>query len=564
MNRSQTPRLTIAAFAAGGLALVLGYAGFRTDAGGSLSPGDALYEAVRLFFLDYNGPPSPPWQLETARFLAAGFSLLTVSAVVIALAREQTQRVRIRLWGARRHILLIGLGERGRKIAERLKDHRPVAIVERNAANTYVEGTRAQGMPTLKGDGRQHSVLEAARLTSARHVLVTVGDDSTALELLAACQRHLSEVSRPRTTVHVAIDDLALWRELHQVSLAREKHPFRTEFLSIPDRVSELFVSSVSDLPAATGEDRVLVYGCGSIAVRAVVHSVRRSKLAGNRASILLAGPHAKDVEAELRALEPWITDVADVSLQGQRFFQFQDSSPTVALVCGLSEASALAAAASIARQVEKAGTPVYIAVPDKDTEQALRATDLRLESVHFVDAEARVLGHQLFEDSALELLARAKHDDYILQAHGRGIDETANPSTVPWEALPESLRESNRRFAESVGAKLGDLGASLTPLTGAVPDELPLEAKQLDELAEMEHERWVSDQEGDGWRFTSGEKDPERKLHPLLIPWSDLPDHEREKDRDAIRAIPAALAAVGYALKFSSVPSVANSAKPT
>ena len=46
-----------------------------------------------------------------------------------------------------------------------------------------------------------------------------------------------------------------------------------------------------------------------------------------------------------------------------------------------------------------------------------------------------------------------------------------------------------------------------------------------------------------------SGVKDPERKTHPLLVTWEELDEPEREKDRDAIRAIPRMLARVGYAL---------------
>ena len=70
-----------------------------------------------------------------------------------------------------------------------------------------------------------------------------------------------------------------------------------------------------------------------------------------------------------------------------------------------------------------------------------------------------------------------------------------------------------------------------------------------MEALARQEHDRWIDDLVRDGWTYSSGTKDPGHKTHPLLIGWDDLDEPEREKDRDAIRAIPRMLARVGYAL---------------
>ncbi len=121
----------------------------------------------------------------------------------------------------------------------------------------------------------------------------------------------------------------------------------------------------------------------------------------------------------------------------------------------------------------------------------------------------------------------------------------------VEWEELPASLRVSNRFFAQSVGGKLVQLGVGLTSLRSAAPPHgLPLDAEELDELAQAEHDRWMRDQIADGWRLTAGPKDPDRKLHPLLVPWEELDQVSREKDRDSIRALPMMLARIGYQIE--------------
>ena len=60
------------------------------------------------------------------------------------------------------------------------------------------------------------------------------------------------------------------------------------------------------------------------------------------------------------------------------------------------------------------------------------------------------------------------------------------------------------------------------------------------------EHERWMESLLSDGWIYSLGSKDAQRKTHPLLVDWAQLDEAEKEKDRDAIRAIPAMLARAG------------------
>jgi hypothetical protein len=59
-------------------------------------------------------------------------------------------------------------------------------------------------------------------------------------------------------------------------------------------------------------------------------------------------------------------------------------------------------------------------------------------------------------------------------------------------------------------------------------------------------HERWCEQMRHDGWT-TGPEKDPARKTHPCLVPYEDLPAHQRDKD-ELFVAITRAL--IGEGLK--------------
>ena len=71
----------------------------------------------------------------------------------------------------------------------------------------------------------------------------------------------------------------------------------------------------------------------------------------------------------------------------------------------------------------------------------------------------------------------------------------------------------------------------------------------EVEELARIEHERWTSDLVGDGWQRGTV-KDAAKKEHPLLVPWSELTEEDRDKDRDAVRSLPRMLLRAGFEIE--------------
>ena len=116
------------------------------------------------------------------------------------------------------------------------------------------------------------------------------------------------------------------------------------------------------------------------------------------------------------------------------------------------------------------------------------------------------------------KLLARAMHKNYVREQTAKGESARDNPSLVPWESLPESLKASNRRFAEGIDAKLDAVGWILVPLGAAEvgAPEIELLDGEIERLAQIEHERWAADLADDGWHL-GPERDPVRKEHPCL-----------------------------------------------
>ena len=174
------------------------------------------------------------------------------------------------------------------------------------------------------------------------------------------------------------------------------------------------------------------------------------------------------------------------------------DTAP-VALVCAAdSDAQAIAIAIALARPAARSA--VLVSVKGQQTNALLEPAG-PFDKVHLVPAAMKALSREFLQQSGIELMARVRHADYVAQERARGLTVTENPSLVAWEALPESLRASNRLFAQAIGDIIGDLGGVLVPLRGVQTYEPLLSpGPLLERLAINEHDRWMSALRSEGW----------------------------------------------------------------
>jgi hypothetical protein len=79
---------------------------------------------------------------------------------------------------------------------------------------------------------------------------------------------------------------------------------------------------------------------------------------------------------------------------------------------------------------------------------------------------------------------------------------------------------------------------------------ELPGKLEDLVErLARNTHEVWARHRIQQGWRYGPARSD-ERKEHPCLVSYDDLPDSETDIDRHTVTAMLKAILALGFQIK--------------
>jgi voltage-gated potassium channel Kch len=151
--------------------------------------------------------------------------------------------------------------------------------------------------------------------------------------------------------------------------------------------------------------------------------------------------------------------------------------------------------------------------------------------------------GYRLKTDPARELLARRLHERYV---EARAATGESAPRAVPWEDLSERGRDNNRASIDHVAVKVARIGCRIAPQAAGAAG-IAFTSEEVEQMAEAEHERWLVERANGGW--TLGPRNDEARTHPSLVPWSELPEPERDKDRAVVTAIPPLLAEAGYVI---------------
>jgi serine phosphatase RsbU (regulator of sigma subunit) len=137
------------------------------------------------------------------------------------------------------------------------------------------------------------------------------------------------------------------------------------------------------------------------------------------------------------------------------------------------------------------------------------------------------------------------KKSSYLSWLHDTG--EIQNSNLNDFDDLPEDIKHSNLDNAYQIPAKLLAVGYKLRQAgKGFKPAVLHLSEDEIETMARVEHIRWCWDKILHGWIYGKV-KDERRKTHPAIIPYEDLSETEKEKDRELVRLIPALLQDINY-----------------
>lgn len=554
-------------FAVLGIAgLVFGYIGLKeyvrssSHSAGGASVSNLIYYDIELALLQSTplatgGPVNTALQI--GRFSAPCVLVYPITEFVVALSAKRVRRRRARR--ARGHAVVCGSTRAAQTLTGRLRA---------NGTRVVVIATASMDEPerdVVVGDPRMAQTLLAAGVPRADRVYACLerGEENAAI---AAAVEQLRTPHGPHR-IHVLIPDADLCSALRarRWSLAAAG-AHRLNFVN-PDELAAQAVVRADDAAFAGYTPRIAIAGTGAFA-RAVLVEFARQWVARGGARrepvpIALIGADAHEAAASLLArfaflpaacrIEPHGATLAavfeqscDASAYPLRRLYLCQQDETEALKAALDTAARLPTVATriVARIDRMTGIAAGFSVEPGNGSALFDSLGGRLRLVDVIE-ESCDPGRM--EDDLAEWLARTCHQRYVTDQFAAGAAPASSPALRPWEQLEEEYRAANRDQAADVGRKLAAIGCVLC-LRQAGAAAFEFRQDEIERLAELEHERWMAERSRHGW--TPGPvRDEARRRHPALVPWAELLESQREKDRQVVRGLPPMLADAGLAI---------------
>lgn len=563
------------------IGLACGYLGLdQYMRGTDTKPGDigvsnVIYYDLELALLQstplQTGGPMPAL-LQVGRFCAPSVLLYPIVELVVALTAPRIRRTRLRRAGG--HVVVCGTTRPAQLLTERLRAAGSRVIV---VASDPPEPMAAD---IVTGDPRVPITLRAAGVTRAERVYACLEAAEHNAEIAAAVEQVRADRDHPKR-VHVLVPDLQLCSALRARHWSLdESGAHRLGFFN-PDELAAQATVRADDGAFTGRAPWIAVVDTGAFARSLLVEFARQWAVRGGArqepARALLIGADAPAVAGELAGqyaflaaacrIEPRTEPIEQILCRlrpdspgdGRTGADRAEAQPPALrrlYLCQQDEAEALKCALDtvtrfqsvFARAVVRLDRMTGMAVgfgAYRDGVPALfDAFDgrLRLVDVTTVGCDPR-----LIEDDLEEWLARACHQRYLADQFGSGAEPGASAVLLPWEQLPEQYRTANRDQAAHVGRKLAAIGCVLSPRR---PGDRPFAFRlgEVDRLAELEHRRWTAERLRAGW-VCGAVRDDAARRHPALVPWSALPEAEREKDRRVVLDLAPMLADAGLTI---------------
>jgi hypothetical protein len=501
---------------------------------------------------------NPGWELEITRWLAIfliGYSAFTL---VARFSSREIGLLGVRL--GRGHVVIGGLNPLGTFLAQKFALEGSKVVMIGRPAQPALQPL--EGVLVLQGNS-PYSLLQEVHLGRAGLLLCVEEDDALNADLLGYAYAIMERKATLHLEVMVHLVDPVLCN-LVRAKLFRlgQNEAVKTEFFNIYYHAGRELLHRYPPFPlegTTPPPVHVLVVGMGRMGESLVVHIAKewRRRYGGSGKKVILT---LTDLEAKKRSeslifrypslakyaeIHPLDTDVqpsvlSDLSLQVKE----KGGIPiTIGYVCLADTVLGLSAALILHEKLKGQNVPIIVRTQsDRGFTSLLSRMDMEGESSPLIPFPQYPSDIETgdFIVTTRERIARAIHEEYLelIQKEGSPSPPAAR---TPWKNLPPHLKEANREQADDIIRKIGAIECDLEVLTNWDEPLFQFTREEIEHLALQEHKRWMEERASKGWQYAP-QRDDRRKLHPSMIPWEQLSEVEKEKDRNAVRSLPSIL----------------------
>jgi len=583
------------------VAFILGCIGYSQTmtfvrAGGENTWWDVVYASMRLFI--FEAPDTTqgwPLHLQVARALAPLIVLYTAAKAVWSVVNQEVALYAL-LFRKRRFVVVCGIGEIGFRIARDycLNTRKRVVVIDDNPSNPMTAELLRHGAIVICGNAMDPLVLLKSQVIYAKELFLCTNDDRANIaiaknaerlsrrigdaesrQLEAIARRHEESVAGESPDLglrcFLCVDSPDIYEvfsnhSFFEINASRFAIRLFNRRETVARKVFRLCAPDLYYRPAHSEKPRahILFIGFEGLIREMILQTALTAHYLDfrlPRVTVLCPTDSEMSVKRFLHRyphLEKTVEidfDYGDpVTITEDQWRQMQSSTPfSVCYVSMHRDVESILSARRLNRlrrlgdfavlnfvvclnqqnfvaeiidddflpiEVGKSGLPAY-------------------EPIEYFETLDETISIDVIVNDALDTMARTLHNAYLKAQLAGGDSAEGNASLIPWSQLPAHKKKANQRAAAHIDIKLRVANAAACSCDTDAPELVfPPDVKTLELLAQLEHRRWMADKHLAGYSY-GDKRDEEAKLHPDLKPWEELPDADKEKDRDNIRQIP-------------------------
>jgi Trk K+ transport system NAD-binding subunit len=524
-------------------------------------------------------PGQAPLALQLGQIICLGATLIGAVGAAATLWREPLARIRARF--VKDAAIFTGLDSLTMPLLQRLAETgRPdrIVVIEPDGSHPLLEEARATGAHVMVGNPTAERILlpiitgwRGCALSYVYAVRNELAENEAVLDAVTSILSRRYRRPDPEHQPHlvVRIDDPRHADHWRGWNSGISSHWFADVLCP-----HESTATALADQIVQPGVRQLLLCGDSSLALAALLELGHRAwerheltaaahpALNGQGPApfpvdrVILLSPQADALRREyLAASSPSVVAVLPTVVARPGRWQDQllpllDGLPVrdaaasmVAIVDGLAE-DTMHEAGRVARL--HSGIPVFVLTSD-----GAGMSDAIFDQLHPFQ-RALLIDGEVPEDTWTRM-ARHWHECYRL-SHPPTPEEPQAPGRRPWPELGEFLQQDNILQLRSIMTAVVERGRRWVPLRSVLPGSIiELSDRELEEIARAEHTRWYRRRLAAGWSPGGPHHRPRaaRSGHNLInsrvVPWSVLPDRDRQGQIDYLRGQLARLEGAGF-----------------
>ena len=522
----------------------------------------SLYEVFMLIGLEGEWTTKIadlPLQIQLTRFFAPLITLLTLLFIIFRQARIASSN---RLVQYRKGNLVVGgLGWRAFQFIQSCERTHKVVAIEQNEDNPFVERAREQGFAVIIGDVLDPKIFKQVNLRYAKDLVAFTGNDGTNVELTLKAREYV-RISHPPNThlrIHLHASDSNLADRLESYpKFFAEYDLAEISFFSVYDLSARiLFQNYPPDLYADVfGQEQVHIalYTFDRMATHILLEAAFMCHFRNSsRTRFTVFDIDSEEKQKQLNDEQPHIGEICDFEFLPVRVNGSHDiddlpaellQSVTYHVVCDDSDEDSLKVALILRSALlkrEGCNSPIMVRMQNSSgLAQLLESNtgDPEIpDGLYPFGMLDKVLDLDNIINDRQDRLAKIINGIY--SSSDVHDDMPLDNVQQDWNDMKEFKRKQSRLQADHIDVKLRAVRCSADARS---PSGFAFTDDEVELLAAMEQERWVSTQRYAGW-ILGPKKVEDAKITPHLVPREKQPLVDRQRESRHIEVQPAVFA---------------------